>query len=90
MPLPLNDERLDGLSGGCHVRMDSLDMVLGYGYGVIPSVGSRHCEAAGAVNAVFFVHRFKKSCINLLLVSCDLAKRFGGAGRPYTTAEKRH
>lgn len=67
MPLPLLNERLDGLSGGCHIWMDSPDMVLGYGYGVLLSVGSSHGEAAGAVNAVFFGHRPKRSCFYLMI-----------------------
>ena len=71
VPLPLLNERLDGLSDGCHPWMESLDMVLGYGYGVLVSVGGRHCEAAGAVDTVFFVHKTKRSSVYLLLVPCD-------------------
>jgi hypothetical protein len=50
-------------------------MVLGYGYGVLLSMRSRHCEAAGAVDAVFFVHREKKGSVNLLLSSRDSNQR---------------
>ena len=75
MPLPLNDERLDGLSVGCHVGVDSLNMALGHGYGVLPSVGGRHGEAADTVYAVFFVHGGKKGCVYLLLVPDDLNQR---------------
>ena len=75
MPLPLNDERLDGLSVGCHVRVDSLNVALGHVYGVLPSVGGRHGEAADTVYAVFFGHGVKKSFVYLLLVPDDLNQR---------------
>jgi hypothetical protein len=48
---------------------------LGYGYGVLLSVRGRHCEAAGAVDAVFFVHRARKSSVNLLLAPYDSNQR---------------